>query len=104
MTQFDGDGDGDGLPDLGSLKYEELVGLLEHLTRQMSSGQVGIEEAASLYEQAGLVHHAAAERLAGVTARLAVIAAEEVARPGTAPGTAPEMASVISPGRRDPQD
>lgn len=67
----------DGLPDLGSLRYEELVALLEDLTRQMASGDVGIEEAARLYEQAGSVHRAATERLASVTARLAAIAADE---------------------------
>lgn len=68
--------------DLGSLTYEELVALLEDLARRMSSGEVGIEEAAALYERAGAVHAAASERLARVTARLAALSVEG---PGAAP-------------------
>ncbi len=63
-------------PDLGSLRYEQLVELLEGLTRQMASGGVGIEEAARLYERAGVVHAAASERLASVTARLRAMGAD----------------------------
>jgi exonuclease VII small subunit len=63
------------LPELESLRYEQLVELLEDLTRQMASGWVGIEEATRLYEQAGLVHAAAVERLATVTARLRALGA-----------------------------
>ncbi|HZD64499.1 MAG TPA: exodeoxyribonuclease VII small subunit [Acidimicrobiales bacterium] len=62
-----------GLPDLDTLSYEELVDLLEDLTRRMSSGEVGIEAATDLYEQAGVVHHAASERLARVRDRLAAL-------------------------------
>lgn len=65
-----------GSPDLGALTYEELVALLEDLARRMSSGEVGIEEAAALYERAGAVHAAASERLARVTQRLAALSVE----------------------------
>lgn len=87
----------EGLPDLGSLSYEALVALLEDLTRQMASGDVGIEEAALLYEQAGLVHRAATERLANVTARLAAIAAEGAGALDTVAETGPRP-----PGPSDP--
>jgi exodeoxyribonuclease VII small subunit len=56
--------------DLGKLSYEQLVELLETLTRQMSSGEVGIEEAADLYERASAVHREASERLAKVRERV----------------------------------
>lgn len=57
-------------PPLEALSFEQLVELLEDLTRRMASGEVGIEEAAELYGQAGAVHRAASERLARVQARL----------------------------------
>ena len=56
--------------DLESLSFEELLELLERLTAAMSSTQVGIEEAADLYERAGRVHRAAAERLERVQRRI----------------------------------
>ncbi len=59
-----------GVDDLGSLTYEELVALLEDLTRRMSSGEVGIEEAADLYERASVVHREAAARLETVRKRI----------------------------------
>jgi exodeoxyribonuclease VII small subunit len=62
------------LPDLEQLSFEELVELLESLARQMASGEVGIELAADLYEQAGEVHREATERLARVQARLEALA------------------------------
>ncbi len=58
------------LPDLEELRFEQLVALLESLTRRIAAGEVGIEEATALYEQAGLVHAAAERRLAEVTATL----------------------------------
>lgn len=61
--------------DLAELTFEQLVTRLEELTRAMASGEVGIEEAAGLYEEAGRVHQAATERLAQVQARLAGLAA-----------------------------
>lgn len=55
---------------LDQLAYEELVELLEDLTRRIASGDVGIEEASELYERAGMVHRLAAERLVQVRARI----------------------------------
>lgn len=75
-----------GLPELGSLRYEELVALLEDLARRMASGEVGIEEAAALYEQAGAVYEAASDRLARVAARLAAISGDD---PGAGTGPLP---------------
>lgn len=53
-----------------SLTYEQLVEMLEDLTRRIASGEVGIEEASELYERAGEIHRLAAERLAQVRARI----------------------------------
>jgi exodeoxyribonuclease VII small subunit len=60
---------------LDDLRYEELVELLEQLTRKMASPEVGIEEAVSLFEEAGEVHAAASRRLVEVTERLERLAA-----------------------------
>lgn len=68
---------------LAQLRFEELVGALEDLTRRMSSGEVGIEEATELYERAGIVQRAAAERLERVRERI-----EKVTGEGGAPGGA----------------
>lgn len=59
-----------GSEGLDSLTYEELVEMLEDLTRRIASGEVGIEEASELYERAGVVHRLAAERLDQVRARI----------------------------------
>jgi exodeoxyribonuclease VII small subunit len=60
--------------DLDALSYEELVAELESLTRRMASGEIGIEAATELYEQAGAVHAKAAERLARVRERIEKLA------------------------------
>ena len=57
--------------DLDALTFEELLEHLEDLTAQLASGEVGIEAAADLYEQAGLVYEAARARLDAVQARIA---------------------------------
>jgi exodeoxyribonuclease VII small subunit len=57
-------------PDYDSLSFEQLLAALEDLTDRMSSGEIGIEEAAGLYEQAEQLHALAAERLARVQARI----------------------------------
>ena len=67
----------DGPPDLAALTFEQLLERLEELTAQLSSGEVGIEAAADLYEQAGLVYEVAKARLDAVQARIAKL--------GTAP-------------------
>ncbi len=53
-----------------AMTFEDLVTTLEGLTDRMASGQIGIEEAADLYEQAELLHQLAVERLARVQARI----------------------------------
>jgi exodeoxyribonuclease VII small subunit len=56
--------------ELDGLTYEQLVAKLEELTGRMAAGDVGIEAAADLYEQAGRLHDLAAARLAAVQARI----------------------------------
>lgn len=56
--------------DLSRLSFEELVEQLESMTRRMAAGDIGIEAVADLYEQAGRLHAAAADRLEGVRRRL----------------------------------
>jgi exodeoxyribonuclease VII small subunit len=50
--------------------YEQLVQKLETLTARMASGDIGIEEAADVYEEAGKLHAEATERLARVQERI----------------------------------
>ena len=52
------------------LTFEQLLAALEELTERMAAGDIGIEEAASLYERAGELHAAASARLAAVQARI----------------------------------
>lgn len=52
------------------LTFEELVAALESLTEKMAAGDIGIEEAADLYERAQALHALAAERLARVQERI----------------------------------
>jgi exodeoxyribonuclease VII small subunit len=54
--------------------FEELLEELEAMTRRMAAGDIGIEEAAALYERATDLHARAAERLAQVQARIERIA------------------------------
>ena len=51
------------------MTFEELLDALEQLTRKMS-GAIGIEEAAALYERAGVLHAAATDRLERVQRRI----------------------------------
>lgn len=53
-----------------ALSFEQLLERLEDLTAQLSSGEVGIERAADLYEEAGRVYAAARDRLAAVQERI----------------------------------
>lgn len=54
--------------------FEQLLSRLEEITDRLASSDVGIEEAADLYEQAELLHGLAAERLARVQARIESVA------------------------------
>ena len=51
--------------------FEDLVTELEGVAMAMDRGEIGIEEAADLYERASALHAAATDRLAGVQRRLA---------------------------------
>jgi exodeoxyribonuclease VII small subunit len=62
--------------DLGGLTYEQLVERLERLTDQMAAGDIGIEEAAALYEEAGRLHAAATERLGAIEKRIEALRPE----------------------------
>jgi len=59
--------------DLGGWTFEQLVGELERIARQMEAPDLGIEEATELYATAGRIHAAAAERLARVQARVSAM-------------------------------
>lgn len=50
--------------------FEELMAELEAVTDRLASGELGIEMAAVLYEQAERLHRLASERLAQVQARV----------------------------------
>lgn len=56
--------------DPDQLSFEDLMGQLEALTDRLATGQIGIEEATDLYEQAERLHALATERLAKVQARI----------------------------------
>jgi len=55
---------------LEKLSFEELLAALERVTSRLASGELGIEVAADLYEQAEILHAAAQARLAAVEARI----------------------------------
>ena len=56
--------------ELEALTFEQLVEELEQVTRAMSSGDIGIEAVADLYDRAGRLHAAATERLERVRQRI----------------------------------
>ena len=56
--------------------FEQLLDELEAMTRRMAAGDIGIEEAAALYERAGELHARATERLARVQERIERLAAD----------------------------
>jgi exodeoxyribonuclease VII small subunit len=74
-----GGGGSGGDVDLDGLTYEQLVAELESLTARMAAGDIGIEAAAELYERAGVLHAAAADRLARVQERIAKLAVTDPA-------------------------
>lgn len=55
---------------LESLSFEQLLDALESVTARLASGELGIEAATDLYEQAEILHAAAEERLAAVETRI----------------------------------
>jgi exodeoxyribonuclease VII small subunit len=56
--------------DLAGQTFEELMASLEDVARRMESREIGIEQAADLYEQAGRLHRAAVARLDAVEQRI----------------------------------
>jgi len=62
---------------LEKLTFEELLAALEIVTSRLASGELGIEAAADLYEQAEILHAAAQERLAAVEARVSRLSRPE---------------------------
>lgn len=59
-------------------RFEDLVAELEAVTDRLASGDIGIEEAAGLYERAERLHRQATERLEAVRARV-----EQLREPGS---------------------
>ena len=57
--------------------FEEVVSELEDVVRRMSGADIGIEEAADLYEKARSLHDAAAARLEAVEVRIAELSDDE---------------------------
>ena len=55
---------------LDDLSFEQLLDALELVTSRLASGELGIEAATDLYEQAEMLHAAAEQRLAAVEARI----------------------------------
>lgn len=51
-------------------RFEDLLAELEAVTDRLANGEIGIEEAAELYEHASALHRQAAERLDAVRARV----------------------------------
>ena len=51
--------------------FEQLMEVLESLTDRLATGDLGIEQAADLYEQAEAIHRRARRRLAEVSERIA---------------------------------
>jgi exodeoxyribonuclease VII small subunit len=54
--------------------FEELMGALEEVTERLAAGDLGIEAAVGLYEEAQRLHALASERLAQVQARVEALA------------------------------
>lgn len=85
-------GDDEGRePRLSEMSFEELVDTLDELARRISSGEVGIEEAARLYGLAGAVHEEASLRLERVRAKV-----EGLIGPAEAPPVAPDGGPEIA--------
>jgi exodeoxyribonuclease VII small subunit len=68
--------------DLDTVTYEQLVEALEAIITRMAAGDIGIEEVADLYEQAGRLHAQAAARLEGVRRRIEGLVEEDGELPG----------------------
>ena len=78
------------MPDsIDNRTFEELMTELETVTERLAAGDLGIEAATDLYEQALRLHALASERLAQVQARVeALTASQELERDDRRPGVA----------------
>jgi exodeoxyribonuclease VII small subunit len=63
--------------------FEELMTALEEVTGRLAAGDLGIEAAVDLYEEAQRLHALASERLAQVQARVEALASSERPAPDT---------------------
>jgi exodeoxyribonuclease VII small subunit len=63
--------------------FEELMAELEAVTERLAAGDLGIEAAADLYEQAERLHDLATARLALVQARVEALTASRRPEPPT---------------------
>jgi len=75
--------------------FEDLMAELEAVTERLAAGDLGIEAATDLYEQAERLHAQAAQRLAEVQARVAALTAP--GRTSDAPGAATPNQSGRAP-------
>lgn len=57
-------------PSVDTMSFEALVAELESVAQAMDNGNIGIEEATSMYTRASALHAAARQRLAEVTAQV----------------------------------
>ena len=86
-----------GLPDddaLDALSFEQLMDALEDITGRLAQGDIGIEVAADLYEQAEQIHARAAARLAQVQDRVARLSERVSERGDAAPSPDPLLGLV----------
>jgi len=60
-----------GADEAASWSFEQLLAKLEEFTATLARGEVGIEEAVSIYERAEALHALAAARLEAARGRLA---------------------------------
>ena len=65
------------------MTFEQLLAALEELTARMASEDVGIEEAAGLYERAVVLHRLASARLDQVQARIEGLSADDPGPPSS---------------------
>ncbi len=62
---------------LGALSFEQLLEELERTIDRMADGSLGIEDVTDLYERAGKLHDAAADRLARIEERIRTLTGRE---------------------------
>jgi exodeoxyribonuclease VII small subunit len=65
--------------------FEELMSALEEVTGRLAAGDLGIEAAVDLYEEAQRLHALASARLAHVQARVEALTSSDGPAPGGGP-------------------